>query len=240
MPTSPTTEPGTAAALDRLTDRFYGKYRGLVLVNVDPQGRGRLTAMVPEVLGEVPSGWALPCTPYAGPGSGLFTMPPVGAGVWIEFEAGDPSRPIWSGCWWASGEAPRDQTGAEPQFTTRILRSELGLMLVLDDAAQTITISDAVGVNLMTVKVTQGTIEVKSAVKVMLEAPLIHHGQGATHPAVFGDQLLTYLNQLVSMFNSHVHPGEMAAGFIPVTPAPPVPPFPPATPALISIKNMVE
>ena len=69
---------------------------------------------------------------------------------------------------------------------------------------------------------------------------MIHHGQGATHPAVFGDQLLTYLNQLVAMFNSHVHPGELAAGFLPVTPAPPVPPFPPATPALLSIKNLVE
>ena len=80
----------------------------------------------------------------------------------------------------------------------------------------------------------------KSAVRVVLEAPLIQHGQGATHPAVFGDQLLTYLNQLVTMFNAHVHPGELAAGILPVTPAPPVPPLPPATPALISTKNLVE
>ena len=124
--------------------------------------------------------------------------------------------------------------------TTKILRSDFGLMVSLDDLAQTITLSDALGLNMMTIKVTQGTIEVKSAVQVVLEAPLIKHGQGGTHPAVFGDQLLTYLNQLVAMFNSHVHPGEMAAGFIPVTPAPPVPPFPPATPALISVKNLVE
>ena len=82
--------------------------------------------------------------------------------------------------------------------------------------------------------------EVKSAAKVVLEAPLIQHGQSAQHPAVFGDQLLTYLNQLVTMFNAHVHPGEMAAGILPVTPAPPVPPFPAATPSLISTKNLVE
>ncbi|MFI5076660.1 MAG: hypothetical protein ACHQRO_04920, partial [Vicinamibacteria bacterium] len=68
----------------------------------------------------------------------------------------------------------------------------------------------------------------------------IQHGQGAFHPAVFGDQLLTYLNQLVAMFNAHVHPGELAGGFIPVTPAPPVPFFPPATPSLISTKVVVE
>lgn len=233
-------DSAAARELERQADRFYGKYRGLVLINIDPENRGRLKAMVPEVLGEIPSSWALPCAPYAGTGSGFFAIPPIGAGVWIEFEAGNPSRPIWSGTWWASGEVPMDEKGVQAQPTTKILRSDFGLIVALDDIAQTITLSDALGLNLMTIKVTQGTIEVKSVVKVMLEAPLISHGQAATHPAVFGDQLLTYLNQLVAMFNSHVHPGELAAGFIPVTPAPPVPPFPPATPALLSIKNIVE
>ncbi|HEY6724382.1 MAG TPA: phage baseplate assembly protein V [Polyangiaceae bacterium] len=221
--------------------RFYGKYRGLVSVNVDPQNRARLKAMVPEVLGEVPTGWALPCAPYAGTGAGFFAVPPVGAGVWIEFEAGNVSRPIWTGTWWASGEVPMHETGSQAQApTSKIFRTELGLLLAMDDLAQTITLSDGVGVNLMTIKVTQGTIQIKSAVKVQLEAPLIQHGQGGTHPAVFGDQLLTYLNQLVTMFNSHVHPGELAGGFLPVTPAPPVAPFPPATPSLISTKVVVE
>jgi Type VI secretion system/phage-baseplate injector OB domain len=234
------TELGETTLLERQTDRFYGKYRGLVVNNLDPLGRGRLQALVPEVLGETPSTWALPCAPYAGTGSGLFTIPPVGAGVWIEFEAGDVSRPIWSGTWWAAGEVPMDEKGAPAQPTTKILRSDFGLIIALDDLAQTITISDSVGLNLMTVKVLEGTIQIQSAVRVVLEAPLIQHGQGAVHPAVFGDQLLTYLNQLVAMFNSHVHPGELAAGFIPVTPAPPVPPFPPATPSLISTKVVVE
>jgi hypothetical protein len=223
------------------TDRFFGKYRGLVMINVDPDNRGRLKASVPEVLGEVPSSWALPCAPYAGTNAGFFAVPPVGAGVWIEFEAGDVSRPIWTGTWWGSGELPRDESGSEPTAPlNKIWRTEFGLMVSMDDAAQTITLSDAVGVNLMTIKVLEGTIQVKSAVRVELEAPLIQHGQGATHPAVFGDQLLAYLNQLVALFNSHVHPGELAAGFIPVTPAPPVAPFPPATPSLISTKVIVE
>jgi hypothetical protein len=229
-----------AATSDRMTDRFYGKYRGLVAINVDPMNIGRLKAIVPEVLGEIPSSWALPAAPYAGAGSGFFAIPPVGAGVWIEFEAGDVSRPIWTGAWWGSGELPMDEKGAQPQFTTKILRSDFGLLVALDDVAQTITISDSMGLNLMTVKVLEGTVLVKSAVKVVLEAPLIQHGQGAAHPAVFGDQLLAYLNQLVAMFNAHVHPGELAGGFLPVTPAPPVPPFPPATPSLISTKNLVE
>jgi hypothetical protein len=231
------------AALDQLerhADHFYGKYRGIVLNNIDPLQIGRLQAMVPEVLGEIPSGWALPCAPYAGTGSGFYAIPPIGAGVWIEFEAGDTSRPIWTGAWWAAGEVPMTEQATPAQPTRKILRTEFGLMVSLDDLQQTITISDAIGINLMSIKVLQGTIEIKSAVRVVLEAPLIQHGQAAMHPAVFGDQLLAYLNQLVAMFNTHIHPGEMAAGILPVTPAPPVAPFPPATPALISTKNLVE
>jgi hypothetical protein len=233
----------SAAQLDALelqADRFYGKYRGLVLNSLDPLGSGRLQAIVPEVLGEVPTGWALPCAPFTGTDAGLYAIPQPGAGVWIEFEAGDTSRPIWSGGWWAAGEVPTDELATPSQPTRKILRSELGLMVSLDDLQQTITISDGLGLNLMTVKVLEGTVEVKSAVRVVLEAPLIQHGEGAFHPAVFGDQLIAYLNALVAIFNSHVHPGELAAGVLPVTPAPPVPPAPPATPALISTKNLVE
>ena len=70
----------------------------------------------------------------------------------------------------------------------------------------------------------------------IVEAPQIELVESATHPLVFGDDLMTYLNQLVTMFNAHLHPGELAAGILPVTPAPPVPPFPPATPSLLSMK----
>jgi len=221
-------------------DRFYGKHRGIVLNNQDPLQLGRLQATVPDVLGEMPSGWALPCAPYGGTQCGLFVIPPIGAGVWIEFEAGDVSRPIWTGTWWAAGEVPADQTGIPAQTTTKILRSDFGLIVALDDVKQTISISDVAGLNLMQIRVLEGTVEVKSAIRVVLEAPLIQHGQGAAHPAVFGDQLLTYLTQVVTMFNAHVHPGELAAGMFPVTPAPPVPPLTPPTPALISTKNLVE
>jgi hypothetical protein len=77
---------------------------------------------------------------------------------------------------------------------------------------------------------------VKASSKVVVDAAQIELVDGASHPLVFGDNLLQYLNQIVSMFASHVHPGEMAAGVLPVTPAPPVPPFPPATPSLLSMR----
>ena len=137
--------PAAAPALDALerdADRYYGKYRGIVADNQDPLRIGRLQAFVPEVLQDVTSGWALPCVPYAGTTSGFYAIPPLGAGVWIEFEAGDTSRPIWSGAWWATGEVPMDEKSTPSQPTRKILRTEFGLIVSLDDAAQTITLSD--------------------------------------------------------------------------------------------------
>ena len=81
--------------------KFYGKYAGTVLQNIDPEQRGRLQVTVPDVLGVIPSSWAEPCTPLAGPTGtpmGAYFVPPIGAGVWVEFEQGDPDRPIWVGC----------------------------------------------------------------------------------------------------------------------------------------------
>ncbi|MGB9178154.1 MAG: phage baseplate assembly protein V [Pyrinomonadaceae bacterium] len=84
--------------------KFYGKYRGTVVNNVDPELLGRIQAMVPDVSGLVPTSWALPCLPAAGIQTGLYTVPMIGAKVWMEFEQGDPDRPIWTGCYW--GLAP--------------------------------------------------------------------------------------------------------------------------------------
>ncbi len=85
---------------------FYGKYRGVVADNADPQGRGRLRLTVPDVLGAGVSLWAEACLP---PLAGLApAMPEIGAMLWVEFEAGDPDRPIWTGCLWpAAGDAAR-------------------------------------------------------------------------------------------------------------------------------------
>lgn len=86
-------------------DKYYGKYRGTVINNIDPEMRGRLIVTVPDVLGVVPSTWAEACTPLAGPTGppmGFFIVPPIGTGVWVEFENGDPNYPIWTGCRWGS------------------------------------------------------------------------------------------------------------------------------------------
>ena len=221
---------------ESMRGRYFGKYRGLVRDNNDPENLGRITAQVPEVYGEEDSPWALPALPYSGTGSGVYTIPSPGAGVWIEFEAGDISRPIWSGCWWGSNELPNDNGGAAATPPIKIIRSENGLMVTLNDDGQTITLSDEDGRNMITIRVQEGLIKIQGTFKVVVEAPQIELVENATHPVVFGDQLLQYLNQLVQLYQTHIHPGELALGVFPVTPAPPVPPFPPATPALLSTK----
>lgn len=231
-------DQGLGTILERLTDRFYGKYRGIVSNTQDSSGLGRIKAKVPEILGTQETGWALPCS-YAGNGEGLFAIPPVGAGVWIEFEAGDPSRPVWSGGWWGTGQVPQNQKSTTATPTMKILRSSAGLLIALDDNGQSIAISDKSGSNLVTIDANAGTITVQAGTLVVTEAPSIKHGQGAGHPEVWGDILLSYLNTILSLFNSHMHPGELAAGFLPVTPMLPVPQFTPP-PTMLSSKVLLE
>jgi uncharacterized protein involved in type VI secretion and phage assembly len=216
-------------------ERFYGKYRGIVADVDDPDGLGRIKVRVKKVYGDVVSPWALPCAPYAGPGVGFYAIPPVDAGVWVEFEAGDPALPIWTGAWWARDDAPKDEKGTAASPPLKIWRSEKGLLLALDDDGNTATLSDGDGSNLVTIKVNDGQVRVQATAKVVVEAPQIELVDGAAHPLVFGDSLLSYLNNLVTIFSTHMHPGETCLG-IPVTPMIPMQPFPPATPDLLSVK----
>ena len=89
------------------TKRYYGKYRGTVFNNIDPEFRGRIMPIVPDVQGLIPMSWALPCVPLAGKQEGTFMVPQIGARVWIEFEQGDPDYPIWVGGFWGvAAEVP--------------------------------------------------------------------------------------------------------------------------------------
>jgi uncharacterized protein involved in type VI secretion and phage assembly len=79
----------------------------VVTDSADPNLRGRIKVRVPAVLGAAEV-WALPCVPYAGDKVGFFFLPAPGAAVWVEFEGGDPSYPIWAGCFWTDGQVPDD------------------------------------------------------------------------------------------------------------------------------------
>ena len=121
------------------TRTFYGKYRAKVLANVDPQQLGRLTLEIPDVLGSQPSTWALPCLPAAGRQMGVFALPPVGATVWVEFEQGDPDRPVWTGGWWGqAAELPALALAAPPGQQNIVLQtSGQNTLLVTDTPGPT-------------------------------------------------------------------------------------------------------
>lgn len=115
--------------------RFLGKFRGTVVSNVDPLRQGRISALVPDVLGSMPSGWALPCVPCGGQSTGLLALPAIGAGVWMEFEGGDPGYPIWTGAWWGSAaELPVAANLVPPGVTGLVYSTQLGNALVISDA----------------------------------------------------------------------------------------------------------
>jgi phage baseplate assembly protein gpV len=232
MTTTSQTEMILARLIERVEGRYYGKYRGQVTDNSDPDNLGRVKAQVPRVLGDQETtGWALPAFAYGGASEqGLFAVPDVGAGVWIEFEGGDLSYPIWSGTWYTSGDVPES---AKPG--KKVLKTKSGHKIVLDDDGGTLEITDSNG---NTVSMDSSTVKVAvgNAVKIVIDAPQIELVDGASHPVAFGDEVLQYLTQLVQMFNTHMHPGEMAAGMFPVTPMAPVPPLQPPTPSIFSTK----
>lgn len=149
--------------MTKAADNTYpGLYRGIVTLNVDPELRGRLQLMIPDVLAFSPSTWAEPCSPLAGPTGppmGVYMVPPVGAGVWVMFEHGDVNRPVWLGCRYdnASNVPPLALAGnpADPNICIQsllqhtlmisdmppspvtggiILKSTTGAMIVVNDS----------------------------------------------------------------------------------------------------------
>jgi uncharacterized protein involved in type VI secretion and phage assembly len=124
--------------LDRLRGRFYGKYRGIVS-DVDA-ATCRIKAKVPAVFGDAETGWCLPCVPYAGPNVGIAFLPETGSGVWIEFEGGDVSYPVWVGGYWREGEVPADVGAA-----VKVIATKAPTELKFDDNAGSLTITDPNG-----------------------------------------------------------------------------------------------
>lgn len=160
-----TLEKIVANLVQKVEHRFYGKYRGIVVDNEDPELLGRLKVRVPSILGgEVVSGWAAPCVPYGGEmNQGMLFIPEVGAGVWLEFEEGDLEFPIWVGTYWSKpgGESelprPNDAEGAEEGSvqdppTRKIIKTKAGHTLQFEDkeGEEMITIVEAANNNVIT------------------------------------------------------------------------------------------
>ena len=166
-------------------EKYYGKYRGMVINNVDPMQKGRIQVQVSDVLGLGISSWAMPCVPMAGAQAGVYVVPPIGSGVWVEFEAGDPDYPIWSGGFWGSAaEVPAlalaPSIPASPNIVLQtagqnsvvvsdvpgsggiMLKSTTGAMILVNDTG--ITISNGKGATIVmagpTVTINNGALVV--------------------------------------------------------------------------------
>jgi Type VI secretion system/phage-baseplate injector OB domain len=156
-------------------NEYFGKYRGKVENNVDPEQRGRVMVSVPAVTGSGTLNWALPAALYAGSSVGVWGIPPRGANVWVEYENGDPEQPIWSGCFWDRGQAPASPAVAE--------------VVVVKTKTCTLTLSDLPGplggMNLETaagMKITLGATAIEitnGAASIKLEGPKVTINNGA-------------------------------------------------------------
>lgn len=117
-----------------MEEKHYGKYRGMVINNIDPEQRGRLLVQVPDILGLGTSSWAMPCVPMAGPQMGTYFVPLIGSGVWVEFEGGNPDYPIWTGGFWGSAaEVPTLAFAGIPASPNIVLQTTGQNSLVVSD-----------------------------------------------------------------------------------------------------------
>ena len=113
---------------------YLGKFRGVVINNIDPMQMARIQVQVPDVMCLGLSTWALPCVPFAGRQSGVFVLPAIGAGVWVEFEAGDMDHPIWVGGFWGSAaEVPALALAGLPVSPSIVLQTGNQNTLMLSD-----------------------------------------------------------------------------------------------------------
>jgi uncharacterized protein involved in type VI secretion and phage assembly len=188
-------------------DRFYGKYEGVVTDASDPKKIGRIRAKVPAVLGEeVETGWALPCVPAGGGKErGMLFLPQVGDTVWIEFAAGDVSRPLWVGTFWGAPEStggaddlgtetgpetPTGDGGKDATPTLSVLKTKSGHELTFDDDGEVILLASGNG---------KSSLRFEKDGTVTIAAEKIKLGDSASEKVVLGDTFMQF-------FNQHTHP----------------------------------
>lgn len=119
-----------------MSEKYFGKYRGMVINNIDPMQMGRLMVQVPDISGLIPSTWAMPCFPVTGKQMGVWAVPLIGSGVWVEFEQGDPDYPIWVGCFPGSAaDVPALALAGNPVSPSIVLQTSLQNTLMISDMA---------------------------------------------------------------------------------------------------------
>lgn len=202
--------------IDKIENKYYGKYKGLVVDNNDPKNLGRLRLKIPSILGEdMVSGWAMPCLPYGGANDqGFFFIPEVGAGVWVEFEEGNLEYPIWVGTYWTkpggANEVPKPANTQSPP-TRKIIKTKKGHSIELEDkdGKESIIITEKTNNNKITMNRNGITIEDSNGNVITMDAS--SGGIPATPGIkVNGDQKVC-LEGLIDWLMAHKHIGNLGA-----------------------------
>jgi hypothetical protein len=241
------TEEILANLVQKVENRFYGKYRGFVIDNNDPGKLGRLKVTVPAVLGDEVKVWAYPCVPYGGNANqGFFFIPEKESGVWIEFEEGDPEFPIWVGTFWTKpkgkSEAPKpngpdgkEKGEVQSPPSAKIIKTKKGHTIQLEDidGSEMVTIVDGQNKNFITLDQNGITISAKNngtkitmtAEGITIKGTNIKIGDGAAEKLVKGTTLATNVATFITALSSHTHPAVCSTPGVTVTLSSPADPF---------------
>jgi hypothetical protein len=146
-------------------EHYYGIYRGTVESVEEGDNLGIISVKIPDVFGPSHTvSRVRPCSPFAGDKHGFVAIPEPGDGVWIQFEAGKTSLPVWIGFWWASGEIPEPKGKLVRSFITT-----KGHKFVLDDDADEVTLLHSGGAEMkmtgsdVTITIGNASIEMSSS-----------------------------------------------------------------------------
>ncbi|MFM0225686.1 phage baseplate assembly protein V [Paraburkholderia dipogonis] len=162
--------------------KYFGKYRGVVLNNIDPMQMGRVQVEVPDVLGVGLSNWAMACVPFTGKQAGVFCVPQIGAGVWVEFEQGDVDHPVWVGCFWGSAaDVPALALAGVPASPSIVMQTGMQNALMISDLpgpAGGILLKTATGA-FISISEVGITISNGQGATIMLTGPTVNINAGA-------------------------------------------------------------
>jgi uncharacterized protein involved in type VI secretion and phage assembly len=229
-----------------------GVVHGFIKDTKDPDKLGRVKLRLPMLDPDYESGWVPIASPMSGDSRGFFFSPEVDDEVVVAFDNGHIDHPYVIGFLYNGSQKPPETElknrviltpgGNTLRFEDKdgakkiVLKTSAGFLLEMDEQAKKITLSDA-GSEVMTFTAQDGKIKIEAGMKVVINAPAIELEEGATHPVVFGDSLVNYLdNTLKIALDTHLHVGQLALGILPVTPMKPAVPVPPATSAINSLK----
>ncbi|MBW2147159.1 MAG: hypothetical protein JRI22_09085 [Deltaproteobacteria bacterium] len=178
--------------VERMKGKRFGIYRGIVRDVNDPESKGRVRVEIHEVLGPGKlTDWASYCSPFGGGGAGFFMLPRLGDGVWVMFERGEPTKPVWIGFWYSNEDKPPEDADKD----VRVLQTKNGHKVVFKDVegSESILIEDASGQKVEW-ECASGEIKVEANTKVIVKASEVEIGAGTslsgieteiTHPVCY-------------------------------------------------------